>query len=153
MEVIRFRKGLNGRIRPPIRITGERGRDRDLLVGTCAELLQDKRRGHRIDMMFVDSAFGAPIVERLRVLGFKNVAEVNFGGQSPDPHMGNQRAHMYAKAKDWLLKGGLPANDEDLAQQLSLCGYHINRSGRLVLESKAGCAAPAGISSAAKERA
>jgi hypothetical protein len=136
-NVIRFRKGLNGRIRPPIRITGERGRDRDLLVGTCAELLQDKRRGHRIDMMFVDSAFGAPIVERLRVLGFKNVAEVNFGGQSPDPHMGNQRAHMYAKAKDWLLKGGIPANDEDLAQQLCLPGYHINRSGRLVLESKA----------------
>ena len=59
--MIRFRKGLNGRIRPPIRITGERGRDRDVLVGTCAELLQDKRHGHRIDMMFVDSAFGAPI--------------------------------------------------------------------------------------------
>lgn len=35
-NVIRFRKGLNGRIRPPIHITGERGRDRDLLVGTCA---------------------------------------------------------------------------------------------------------------------
>jgi phage terminase large subunit len=44
---------------------------------------------------------------------------------------------MYAKAKDWLLKGGIPADDENLAQQLCLCGYHINRSGRLVLESKA----------------
>jgi hypothetical protein len=85
-NVIRFRKGLNGRIRPPIRITGERGRDRDLLVGTCAELLQDKRRSHRIDMMFVDSAFGAPIVERLRVLGHKNVVEINFCGKSPDQH-------------------------------------------------------------------
>ena len=26
------------------------GPDRDLLVGTCAELLQDRRRGHRIDL-------------------------------------------------------------------------------------------------------
>jgi hypothetical protein len=43
------------------------------------------------------------------VLGFKNVAEVNFGGKSPDPHMENMRAHMYARAKEWLLKGGIPA--------------------------------------------
>jgi hypothetical protein len=47
------------------------------------------------------------------------------------------RADMYARAKEWLLKGGIPADDEELAQQLWLCGYHINRSGRLVLESKA----------------
>jgi len=47
------------------------------------------------------------------------------------------RAYMYAKAKDWLLKGGIPEDDENLAQQLCLPGYHINRSGRLVLESKA----------------
>jgi len=44
---------------------------------------------------------------------------------------------MYAKAKDWLLKGTIPEDDEALAQQLCLPGYHINRSGRLVLESKA----------------
>jgi hypothetical protein len=74
---------------------------------------------------------------RLRVLGFKNVAEVNFGGKSPDPHMENMGAHMYARAKEWLLKGGIPADDEELAQQLCLPGYHINRSGRLVLEGKA----------------
>jgi hypothetical protein len=136
-NVIRFRKGLNGRIRPPIRITGERGRDRDLLVGACAELLQDKRCGHRTDMMFVDSAFGAPIVERLRVLSHKNFVEINFGGKSSDRHEENMRAYMYARAKDWLLKGGIPADDEDLAQQCCLCGHHINRSGRLVLESEA----------------
>jgi phage terminase large subunit len=51
--------------------------------------------------------------------------------------MENMRAHMYARAKEWLLKGGIPADDENLAQQLRLCGYHINRSGWLALESKA----------------
>jgi phage terminase large subunit len=134
-NVIRFRRGLDGRVMPPVRITGERGRDRDLLMGVCAELLRNQRPSQRIDMLFVDSAFGAPIVER--VLHHKNVAEINFGGKPPDEHQENIRAYMYAKATDWLLKGGIPADDENLAQQLCLPGYHINRSGRLVLESKA----------------
>jgi hypothetical protein len=40
-------------------------------------------------MLFVDSALGARIVERLRVLSYKNVAEVNFGGKSPDEPIAN----------------------------------------------------------------
>lgn len=136
-NVIRFRQGLNARVLPPIRITGEQGRDRSVLVGVCAELLRDTRPGHRVAALFVDSAFGAPIVERLYALGFRQVVhEVNFGGHSPDPHQEDMRAYMYAKTKDWLLKGAIPADDETLAQQLCLPGYHINRSGRLVIESK-----------------
>jgi len=43
-------------------------------------------------MMFIDSAFGAPYVERLRMLGYEDrVIEVNFGSQSPDRHQANQR--------------------------------------------------------------
>ena len=58
------------------------------------------------------------------MLGFKNVAEVNFGGKSPDPHMENMRAHMYARAKEWLLKGGIPADDEELCFDIrSACGF------------------------------
>jgi hypothetical protein len=34
--------------------------------------------------------------------------------------MENMRAHMYSRAKEWLLKGGIPADDEELAQQLCL---------------------------------
>lgn len=68
-------------------------------------------------------------------LGFGNrVHEVNFGGQSPDPHALNMRALMYSRAKDWLLRGAIPADDEILVQQLCLPGY---RSGKLVIESKA----------------
>jgi len=138
-NVIRFRQGLNGNLPdlPAIRIPGEHDPDRSQRVGKCAELLRDQRPGHRIAAMFVDAAFGAVIVSRLRALGFTNVYEVNFGGGSPDFHCLNLRAYMYMKAKEWLLFGALPPKDENLAGQLALPGYHINNSGKLVLESKA----------------
>jgi hypothetical protein len=45
------------------------------------------------------------------------------------------RAFMYAKAKEWLLLGTVPDEDR-LCDQLCLPGYHHNRRGRLVIESK-----------------
>src|SRR5258706_5040591 len=62
--------------------------------------------------------------------------EFNCCAPSPVPRQHNMRAYMWAKCKDWLLLGGLP-KDENLCQQLSLPGYHINNSGKLVIESKA----------------
>lgn len=136
-NVIRFRRGLDGKPAglPPIRIPGEKDSDRSQRVGICAELLKDRRPGHILAALFVDSAFGAPIVERLKSLGFKNVYEINFGGESPDLHALNLRAYMWMKAKEWLLHGTLP-DDEELCSQLCLPGYHINNSGKLVIESK-----------------
>lgn len=138
-NVIRFRRGLDGNPAdlPPIRIPGEHDPDRSQRVAICAELLNDRRPGHILAGLFVDSAFGAAIVVRLQAMGFKNVFEVNFGGLSPDPHCLNMRAYMWAKAKDWLMLGGLPPKDEKLASQLALPGYHTNNSGKLVIESKA----------------
>jgi hypothetical protein len=46
------------------------------------------------------------------------------------------RAYMWNRGKDWLLTGAVP-DDESLSQQVSLPGYHLDRSNRLVLESKA----------------
>ncbi len=143
-NVIRFRKGLCGDLPefPPIRIPGEHDPERSQRVGICAELLRDRRPGRQIAAMFVDSAFGAVIVSRLRQLGFTNVYEVNFGAASPDPHYLNMRAYMWGKAKDWLLLGSLPKDEKlpeqhRLGAQLCLPGYHINNSGKLVIESKA----------------
>jgi hypothetical protein len=85
--------------------------------------------------MFVDSAFGAPIVERLHLLGFENVIEVNFGGDSPDIHYENQRAYMWAKLKDWLPRGAIDTHP-DLTLGLGGPGYHMNKRNKLVLESK-----------------
>jgi hypothetical protein len=90
--------------------------------------------------MFIDMAFGSPIYERLRALGFHNVFEVNFGlTHTPDRTKSNMRAYMWDRMKDWLLNGAIET-DEKLAMDLAGPGYHINRSNRsnlLVLESKA----------------
>ena len=68
----------------------------------------------------MDSAFGAPIVERLRTLGFDNVHEVSFGGRSPDYHDANWRAYMWRQMKDWLAKGAIPDEEQlDLSARLS----------------------------------
>ena len=135
-NVIRFRRGHDARSFPPIRITGEAGRDRSVLIGRAAEVLRAGVDGTRVAAMFVDSAFGAAIVERLHVLGFQNVHEVSFGGPSLDLHQANMRAYMWLRMKDWLQKGAIP-DEERFAGQLAAPGYHINNSSKLVIESKA----------------
>lgn len=140
-NVIRFRRGLDGAPLPPIRIPGEHDPDRSQRIAVCAELLSDSRPDRKLAALFVDSAFGAAIVVRLRSMGFTNVYEVNFGGPSPDPHYLNMRAYMWGKTKDWLVLGSLPTDDNlpeehQLRHQLALPGYHVNSSGKLVIESK-----------------
>src|SRR5262249_36106777 len=46
-NVIRFRRGFDARSKPPIRITGESGRDRSVLIGVVAEILADRRPDHK----------------------------------------------------------------------------------------------------------
>ena len=136
-NVICFRRGLDARSIPRIRIPGEHTRDRSVLVGRLAEILCDQRPGRKVAAMFLDMAFGSPIYERLRVLAFNNVHEANFGlVHSPDRRMTNMRAYMWDRMKDWLLKGAIET-DEKMALALASPGYGINRRNRLVLESKA----------------
>jgi len=142
-NVIRFRCGLNGNPdgMNPVRIPGEHDPDRSQRVGICAELLNDKRPGRQLAAMFIDSAFGAAIAERLRGLGFKNVYEVVAGSISPDPHCLNMRAYMWMKSKEWMLLGSLRPDEnlpetQQIKTQLCVPGYHINGSSKLVIESK-----------------
>jgi hypothetical protein len=82
-------------------------------------------------------AFGSPIYERPRALGFSNVFETNFGlVHTPDRSKANMRAFVSDQMKDWLLHGAIEG-DEKMAADLADPGYHINRSNLLVLESKA----------------
>jgi hypothetical protein len=140
-NVIRFRRGLcgnplgaDGKPLGPIRIPGEKDPDRSARIALCAELLSDRRPEHSLAALFVDSAFGAAIVSRLHALKYTHVHEINFGGDSPDPHDYNRRANMARRCKDWLLLGSLP-DDDRLCDQLALAGYHQTH-GRLVIESK-----------------
>jgi hypothetical protein len=135
-NVVRFRRGVDARSITPIRIPGEQTRDRSAMLARLAGVLSDQRPEFKVAMMFVDSAHGAPYVERLHVLGFTNVVEVNFGGTSPDRHQANMRAYMWNQLKEWLPHGAIPCDDEKLAFDLGSPGAHIKTNGRLVLESK-----------------
>ena len=118
-NVAAFRRGGDARSIPRIRIPGEHTRDRSVLVGKLAEILRDQRPGRKVAAMFLDMAFGGPIYERLRALGFNNVFEVNFGlTHTPDRTKANMRAYMWAQMKDWLLKGAIKT-DEKMAMDLA----------------------------------
>ena len=135
-NVIRGRRGLDAKSFKPIRLPGDNQREREVIIALLAELLADPRPSHKIGMVFIDAAFGTPIVERLHVLGYENVIEVNFGGRAPDVHCLNMRAFMYKALKEWLLRGAIERGDEKLIGDLTAPGYHLNNSGKLVLEPK-----------------
>jgi hypothetical protein len=139
-NVVRFRRGLNARPGPnvpaPIRLAGEVG-TREVMITRLAHVLSNREPAARVAMLFVDSAFGAPIVERLKTLGFDNVTEVNFGEtRTPDNHFANMRSYMWNEMKEWLGRGAIDRNDEKLEVDLTSPGWHLNRSNQLLLESK-----------------
>ena len=135
-NIVWFRKGCDARSIPPVCIPGEHTQERSAMLAKLADILGDRRPGKRVSMMFVDSAFGSPYVERLKSMGFDNVQEVNFGGPSPDRHQANMRAYMWQKMKDWLERGAIPDKDVVLETDLTAPGSHLNRSDQLVIESK-----------------
>lgn len=133
--VCRFRRGLDGKSIPPIRLSGEQTRDRNMVIARLAEVLRAGVNGQPIAAMFIDSAFGSPVVERLQVLGYQQVHEVNFGGASPDRHQARMRPYMWNKLKEWLLRGAIPV-DSRLEADLGGPGFHLNKQDQLELESK-----------------
>lgn len=140
--IVRFRRGLDGHPAAPIRIPGSRC-DRPMMIATLAKLLREGvicADGTRrmLAAVFVDSAFGSPVVERLHTLGYEQAQEVNFGGKSPDPHFANMRSYMWAKGvKEWLERGALSQSDDKMLVDLTGPGSHLNKSNAIVLEAKA----------------
>jgi hypothetical protein len=136
-NVVRFRKGADARSIPPIRVPGEAVRnDRSAFLARLSEVLTSEYEGRKVDMMFIDSAFGAPYVERLHTMGYKNVVEVRFGADSLDFHQANLRAYMWARMKEWFSSGAIDPRDTKLETDLTGPGYHINKQDKLVIESK-----------------
>jgi len=136
-NVIRFRRGTDARSIPPIRIPGEAVRnDRSAMLARLSDVLERDYDGRRVAAMFIDSAFGAPYVERLRAMGHNNVIEVRFGAPSPDRHQANLRAYMWSMLKDWLSSALIDSKDTMLETDLTAPGYHINRQDQLVIEAK-----------------
>ena len=136
-NIVRFRRGMDARTIPPIRIPGQAVRnDRSAFLAKLADVLNAEYDGRRVEAMFVDSAFGAPYVERLHAMGFRQVHEVRFGAESLDVHQANMRAYMWSRCKEWLAHGAIDDKDERLETDLTAPGYHINKKDQLVIESK-----------------
>jgi hypothetical protein len=135
--VFYFRRGADARSIPPIRIPGEKSRDSTRVVSRAAEVLDSVYDGQRVAHLFVDgTGIGGPIVDRLKQLNYKNVTEVQFGGDSPDPQLANMRAYIWSRMRDWLQARGAIPGDVTLETDLTGPGYHHDNQDRLVLESK-----------------
>lgn len=135
-NVIRFRRGLDARSIPPIRVKGEFTRDPAVMTTRLAEVLTKDYDGHRVRMLFLDSAgIAGPIGMRLRELGFKNIQEVNFGAESPDPKYRFYRDYMWGQMKDWLALGAIDKHPE-LEADLTGPGLRPDMRQRVWLESK-----------------
>lgn len=136
-NVIRFRRGMDGRSIPPVRIPGSLTRDPAVLTTKLADVLADTYHGQPVAMLFLDSAgIAGPIAARLRELGHRNIQEINFGADSPDPTKTRYyRDFMWAKMKHWLLTGAIPT-DRWLGTDLQQPGIRTDTKQRVWLESK-----------------
>ncbi len=135
-NVIRFRRGSDARSIAPIRIKGEFTRDPGVLTNRLADVLTRDYDGRKVAMLFLDSAgIAGPIASRLRQLGHKNVQEVNFGSDSPDPKCRFMRDFMWQKMKEWLLSGAIDKHPE-LEADLTGPGIRPDNRQRVWLESK-----------------
>ncbi len=144
--VIRFRRGLDARSIPPIKVPGEKVRDSSKLVALACDVLDREfvcgdTKKRKVVMLFVDgTGVGGPIYDRLVQLGYGDrVMEVQFGSEAPETtqnqKVANMRAWMWMKCRDWLPRGAIDA-DPRLEQDLTAPGYTHDRHDRLVLESK-----------------
>lgn len=142
-SVIYFRKGRDGRSRPPIR---KRGIDTMALAGLVAEVAaKDKPTAIFVDV----GGVGGGVVDRLNQLEIKGVIGVNFGsaasnsrlnrtvGAQPDgPLFANKRAEMWGNAKEWMGTGGAVVDDAELEAQLTGVEYGFNAHNEILLERK-----------------
>lgn len=148
-NVVRFRRGNDARSIPPIRIPGEKTREPYVMVGKLAEVLSNRYEGRKVDMLFVDSAgIAGAVVPRLREMGHRNVIEVNFGADSPNPKYYNMRAFMWGKMRDWLVNGAIDNPQsfgsgtpeyraaQRLADDLVAPGYRLDSRTKILLEKK-----------------
>jgi hypothetical protein len=140
--VVWFRRGDDARTLPPIIIEGKLVRDSTLLVAKLADMATQTWGGVKVHTWFLDgTGVGGPIIDRLVQLGHKNMIEVQFGGQCPDPrHFANMRSWMWSKMRDWLGKRGtIPTKDRKLETDLTNQGLtqgNGSNTDRLLLESK-----------------
>lgn len=137
-NVIRFRKGLDGRSIPPIKVKGQFTRDPAIMVGKISDVLNRTYDGEKVAMVFFDSAgIASSVYSGIRALGYEDrIMLVNFGADSPQPHCAYWRDFMWDETKKWMMRGGAIDQDHDLAADLQKPILVHDRLQRVKLESK-----------------
>lgn len=144
-NVVRFRRGNEARndgvhLPKPIKIPGELTRDPAVLTVRLADLLSMEHdcggKKMKIQQMFIDSAgIAGPVGANLRALGHKNVMDINFGADSPNPKQVYFRDYMWQKYKDFLLVGAID-KDPQLEADSTGPGFKMDKNQRIKLEPK-----------------
>lgn len=139
--VIRFRRGLDGRSIPAIKIRGEFTRNPAVVRERLADILRTKYDAQPVAMMFLDNSgvggSAGAILAGLIALGFKNVMGINFGDQAlRDQFYALRRDEMWGGMKDWLRNGGAIDADKDLAADLQKPILMKDSRQRVKLEPK-----------------
>ncbi len=137
-NVIRFRRGLDARSIPPIKVKGQFTRDPAVMVGKISDVLSKTYDGEKVAMVFFDSAgIASSVYSGVRSLGFEDrIMLVNFGADSPKPHCAYWRDFMWDEMKKWMMTGGGIDKDHDLAADLQKPILVHDRLQRVKLESK-----------------
>ena len=139
--VIRFRRGLDGRSIPPIKIRGQYTKNPAVVREKLADVLSSRFAGHAVAMMFLDNSGvggnAGAILAGLLALNFKNVMGVNFGDQAIKSNFYVlRRDEMWGQMKDWLRDGGAIDYDQELATDLQKPVLMADREQRIKLEPK-----------------
>lgn len=146
-NVIRYRRGMDARSIPPVRIPGYETRDTSMLISKISDLAMHPDPAMRPDAINVDgTGVGGPLIDRLRQLVSVPINEVQFQWKANDRKYGNFRTEMYAKLRDLIRYGLALDNDADLERQLTSIEYGHNKQDQLVLESKDDLEARIGVS-------
>lgn len=140
-NVVRFRKGLDARSIPPIKIKGEFTRDPAVMTGRLADVLSRRYNGEKIDRLFFDSAgIASQVYARLiEIPEFRDIITlVNFGADSPleSNVYAYWRDYMWGKMKQWMLDGGAIDKDPALEADLGKPILVSDRLNRVKLEPK-----------------
>jgi hypothetical protein len=139
--VIRFRRGLDARSIPPIKIRGEFTKNPAVVRERLADVLRQRYDGRLVSMMFLDNSgvggSAGAILNGLLNLGFKNVMGVNFGDQAlRSTFYVLRRDEMWGQMKDSLRDGLAIDADRDLAADLQKPRLLPDREQRIKLEPK-----------------
>lgn len=152
--VFRFRRGLDGRSIPAIKIAGSEVRNSTILEAKALDLLKNGvlvpidpdnpvagMRRMRIDMMFIDgTGVGGPVCDHIKQMGFEDrVCEIQFAASPPNTQgiqaCANMRSYMWESLRVWLQRGAIDKST-DLEGDLTGPMFGYNSKNELVLESK-----------------